>query len=385
MAGKKYVYTFGDGKAEGKGSMKELLGGKGAGLAEMTNLKISVPPGFTITTDACLEFFKGKKRYPSGMWDQVLKGLKRLERSMKAGLGDSGNPLLVSVRSGARASMPGMMDTVLNLGLNDQTTQGLARKTSNPRFAVDAYRRFLSMFASVVMNIARERFEERLDAIKQEWGASHDTDLSEEALRKLVTAFKEVVRSETGRSFPEDPMEQLRMAIHAVFDSWFGDRAVTYRRLYDIPDSWGTAVNVVAMVFGNMGETSGTGVAFTRNPATGVRTFFGECLLNAQGEDVVAGIRTPLPVTSLKETLPKAFKELTKTQRILEKHYRDMLDLEFTIQEGKLYMLQTRVGKRTGIAAVRIAVDMVKQGIISKQEAVPSGSGAIVSVFVSDF
>ena len=370
MRQKKYVYYFGDGKAEGKGAMKELLGGKGAGLAEMTNLKISVPPGFTITTDACIEYFHTKKRYPPGMWDQALQGLKRVEQSMKARLGDPVNPLLVSVRSGARASMPGMMDTVLNLGLNSQSVQGLARKTSNPRFAVDAYRRFITMFGSVVMNISRERFEELLEEVKTEYEVQHDTELSEKALDDLVVKYKELVRSETGREFPEDPFEQLRMSINAVFDSWYGDRAVTYRRLYDIPDAWGTAVNIVAMVFGNMGETSGTGVAFTRNPATGESTFFGECLLNAQGEDVVAGIRTPLPVASLKDALPKAYAALTKTQRTLEKHYRDMLDLEFTIQEGKLYMLQTRVGKRTGIAAVRIAVDMVRQGVIDRREAV---------------
>jgi pyruvate,orthophosphate dikinase len=370
MRQKKYVYFFGGGKAEGSGNMKELLGGKGSGLAEMTNLKISVPSGFTITTEACVEYFHSKKRYPGGMWDQALRGLHKVEQTMKARLGDLEHPLLVSVRSGARASMPGMMDTVLNLGLNQQTVQGLAKKTNNPRFAVDAYRRFITMFASVVMGMSREGFEKALEAVKRAEGATHDTDLQEEALGGLVEQYLALVKSETGRDFPQDPFEQLRMSINAVFDSWFGDRAVTYRRLYDIPDEWGTAVNVQSMVFGNMGNTSGTGVAFTRNPANGMSTFFGECLLNAQGEDVVAGIRTPLPVGSLQESLPAAYKDLIKTQRILEKHYRDMLDLEFTIQEGNLYMLQTRVGKRTGIAAVRIAVDMVREGLIDRKEAV---------------
>ncbi len=370
MGQRKYVYFFGGGKAEGSGTMKELLGGKGSGLAEMTNLKISVPPGFTITTEACVEYFHSKKRYPSGMWDQALRGLRQVEQAMGARLGDPDQPLLVSVRSGARASMPGMMDTVLNLGLNQQTVQGLAKKTANQRFAVDAYRRFITMFASVVMGMSREEFEKALDHVKQTEGAIHDTDLTEHALSRLVEDYLSLVKTETGRDFPQDPFEQLRMSINAVFDSWYGDRAVTYRRLYDIPDEWGTAVNVQSMVFGNMGDTSGTGVAFTRNPANGTSTFFGECLLNAQGEDVVAGIRTPLPVESLKETLPGAYKDLLKTQRILEKHYRDMLDLEFTIQEGRLYMLQTRVGKRTGIAAVRIAVDMVRQGLIDRREAV---------------
>ncbi len=370
MRNKKYVYYFGDGKAEGKGSMRELLGGKGAGLAEMTNLKISVPSGFTITTEACLEYFNSKKQYPPGMWEQTLQGLKRMEKSMKAGFGDPKNPLLVSVRSGARASMPGMMDTVLNLGLNPVTVKALAQKTNNPRFAMDAYRRFITMFGSVVMDIHRDKFEAVLNEIKQSYGVKSDTDIPAEGLADLVTRYKDVVLRETGRKFPDDPFEQLKMGINAVFTSWFGDRAVTYRKIYDIPDTWGTAVNVQSMVFGNMGETSGTGVAFTRDPATGIRTFFGEFLLNAQGEDVVAGIRTPLPVTALKDKLPAAYKTLMTTQKILEKHYRDMQDMEFTIQEGKLYMLQTRVGKRTGIASVRIAVEMVKERLIDKKEAV---------------
>ena len=370
MGTKKWVYYFGDGKAEGTGNMKELLGGKGAGLAEMTNLNISVPPGFTISTDACVEYYRRKKAYPPGMWDQALQCLKRVERSMGSRFGDPANPLLVSVRSGARASMPGMMDTVLNVGLNERTVEGLAAKTNNERFALDSYRRFITMFGSVVMDVPREHFEELLKHMKLDRGVKQDTELDIKALKELVRRFKAAVHHDTGRDFPEDPFEQLRMGVNAVFSSWYGARAVIYRRLYNIPDSWGTAINVVAMVFGNMGETSGTGVAFTRNPASGEPTFFGECLLNAQGEDVVAGIRTPLPVVALAKTLPGAYNELVKTYRTLERHYRDMLDLEFTIQEGKLYMLQTRVGKRTGIAAVRIAVDMVKEGLISKREAV---------------
>jgi pyruvate,orthophosphate dikinase len=366
---KKYVYYFGDGKAEGTGNMKELLGGKGAGLAEMTNLKVSVPPGFTISTEACVEYYKRGKAYPPGMMDEALHALKRIERSMKAGFGDPDNPLLVSVRSGARASMPGMMDTVLNVGLTTKTVHGLALKTKNERFAQDSYRRFIGMFGSIVMGVNREHFEDILKHKKRDLGVTQDTHLDAKALKELVVSFKELVKEETKRDFPDDPLEQLRMAINAVFSSWYGARAVTYRRLYNIPETWGTAVNVVAMVFGNMGETSGTGVAFTRDPATGQRNFFGECLTNAQGEDVVAGIRTPLPVKELEKFMPQAYRDLETTYKKLERHYRDMLDLEFTIQEGKLYMLQTRVGKRTGVAAVRIAVDMVKEGLITKKEA----------------
>jgi pyruvate, orthophosphate dikinase len=366
---RKYVYYFGDGKADGTGDMKNLLGGKGAGLAEMTNLKISVPPGFTISTEACIEYYRRKKTYPPGMWEQALGALKRVERSMGAGFGDAANPLLVSVRSGARASMPGMMDTVLNVGLNERTVRALAAKTNNERFAQDSYRRFVTMYSSIVLGIEREHFEKLLNKKKAERRATHDTDLDAKALQELVVQFKALVKHETGHEFPDDPLEQLKKAINAVFASWYGKRAIEYRRIYGIPETWGTAVNIVAMVFGNMGETSGTGVAFTRDPASGMPQFFGECLMNAQGEDVVAGIRTPLPVTALAKTLPAAYKELEKTYRRLERHYRDMLDLEFTIQEGTLYMLQTRVGKRTGIAAVRIATDMVKEGIISKEEA----------------
>src|SRR6059036_962199 len=350
--------------------MKDLLGGKGAGLAEMTNLGVPVPAGFTISTEACVVYFKNKRKYPPGLWEEVLRYMKRLEAAMGAKFGDPANPLLISVRSGARASMPGMMDTVLNLGLNDRAVQGLIKKTKNERFAYDAYRRFIAMFSTVVMDLKRERFEEVLKEKKVETGAVHDTDLTAAALKDLVARYKRIVKEETGREFPDDPYEQLKMGINAVFNSWYGARAVTYRRLYDIPDTWGTAVNVVAMVFGNMGETSGTGVAFTRDPATGLPNFFGECLLNAQGEDVVAGIRTPLPIQALAKPLPQAYQDLMKTYKKLERHYRDMLDLEFTIQEGKLYMLQTRVGKRTGIAAVRIAVDLVNEGVITKREAV---------------
>ena len=367
---KKYIYYFGDGKAEGTSNMKELLGGKGAGLAEMTNLKISVPPGFTISTEACVEYYRRGKAYPPGMWEDALQALKRVERSMGAQFGDPAAPLLVSVRSGARASMPGMMDTVLNVGLNERTVQGLAAKTRNDRFALDSYRRFITMYGSIVMGIEREHFEKLLSQKKSAYGAKLDTDLDPKALRELIVEFKQLVRRDTGRDFPEDPLDQLKMAINAVFSSWYGKRAIEYRRIYGIPDTWGTAVNVVAMVFGNMGDTSGTGVAFTRSPATGEPKFFGECLMNAQGEDVVAGIRTPLPVSELAQKVPAAYKDLLKTYAKLETHYRDMLDLEFTIQEGKLYMLQTRVGKRTGIAAVRIAVDMVKEKQITKEEAI---------------
>ena len=367
---KKYVYYFGDGKAEGTSNMKELLGGKGAGLAEMTNLGISVPPGFTISTEACIEYYKIGKKYPPGMWDATLQALKRVERSMGMGFGNPERPLLVSVRSGARASMPGMMDTVLNVGLTTKTVEGLAVKTRNDRFAQDSYRRFVAMFGSIVMGVPREHFEAILNLKKEEMGVKHETQLDARALRDLVERFKSLVKEETGNVFPDDPNEQLKLAIDAVFLSWNGARAITYRRLNGIPDHWGTAINVVAMVFGNMGDTSGTGVAFTRDPNTGERKFFGECLMNAQGEDVVAGIRTPLPVTELGRTVPPAYKELEHTYKRLEKHYRDMLDLEFTIQEGTLYMLQTRVGKRTGISAVRIAVEMVNEGLITKREAV---------------
>jgi len=367
---KKYVYYFGTGKAEGRGDMKDLLGGKGAGLAEMTRLGIPVPAGFTITTQACVEYFKNGKRFPKGMWEQALRNLKDVEQAMGMTFGDSERPLLVSVRSGAKASMPGMMDTVLNLGLNEQTLKGIIRRTGNERFAYDAYRRFITMFGSIVMEIKREQFEHLLDEEKKRKRAKLDTDLGAEDMKSLTARYKNLVKHETGREFPDDPFEQLKMAIDAVFNSWFGARAVTYRRLQGIPDGWGTAVNIVAMVFGNMGDTSGTGVAFTRDPSNGERRFFGECLMNAQGEDVVAGIRTPLAIEALAKTVPPAYRDLLRVFKKLERHYRDMLDLEFTIQEGKLYMLQTRVGKRTGLAAVKIAVDMVKEKLITKEEAI---------------
>jgi len=370
MAKTKYVYYFGDGEADGRGDMKNLLGGKGAGLAEMSLLGIAVPAGFTITTDACLAFYKNDQSYPTGMWEEALDSLKKVEKSMSAKFGDVDNPLLVSVRSGARASMPGMMDTVLNLGLNDQTVKGLIKKSNNEWFGYDAYRRFISMFGNVVLGIARERFEQILEQKKSTLGIYLDTDLTVEALVDLVKKFKKIVLKETGEAFPEDPLEQLRLGIDAVFSSWNGKRAITYRRLNNIPHTWGTGVSVVAMVFGNLGETSGTGVAFTRDPSTGEKKFFGEFLFNAQGEDVVAGIRTPLPISALKEKLPKAYDTLMAIYKKLEKHYTDMLDIEFTVQEGKLYMLQSRIGKRTAAAAIQIAVDMVDEKLIDKNIAI---------------
>ena len=365
----KYVYYFGPGKAEGRGDMKELLGGKGAGLAEMTRLGIPVPPGFTITTDACVQFFAAGNAFPAGMWDEALAAFRRVERATGQTFGDPVNPLLVSVRSGARASMPGMMDTVLNVGLNDQTVAGLIKKTQNPRFGYDAYRRFIAMFGGVVMGVKRDLFERALEAKKAALGVHQDTDLSADALTDLVATYKKIVLTETGKPFPDDPMTQLRMSVTTVFNSWWGQRAATYRRMNGIPDAWGTAASVVAMVFGNLGETSGTGVAFTRDPSTGKRHFFGEFLFNAQGEDVVAGIRTPLPIDALKKRLPAAYNALCKIYRTLEAHYRDMLDIEFTIQDGTLYMLQTRVGKRTAAAAVQIAVDLVSEKQITKETA----------------
>jgi pyruvate,orthophosphate dikinase len=368
--GKKYVYFFGSGKAEGRGDMKDLLGGKGAGIAEMTNLKIPVPAGFTITTEACNEYFENKKKYPPGMWEEVLENLKKVEKAMDMKLGDATNPLLVSVRSGAKFSMPGMMDTVLNLGLNETTMQALIKKTGNKRFVYDAYRRFITMFGSIVMGIERQHFERALDMMKEKKGVQIDTDLTADDLKELVKEFKAIYKSETGTDFPENPYEQLKLAINAVFGSWFGDRAVKYRKLHGIPDDLGTACNVQAMVFGNMGDSSGTGVGFTRDPSTGEKKFFAECLINAQGEDVVAGIRTPLRIEELGKRLPDAYKELDKIYKKLEKHYKDMLDIEFTVQEGKLYMLQTRVGKRTAASALKIAIDMVKEKLIDKKTAI---------------
>ncbi len=375
MAKKKYVYYFGDGRAEGTGEMKGLLGGKGANLAEMVNLKLPVPPGFTISTEVCTYYYDHDRKYPRGLEKEIIAAIKKVEKSMKMKFGDPKNPLLVSVRSGARASMPGMMDTVLNLGLNDETVQGLIGKTDNPRFVYDSYRRFIQMYGDVVMGLKPEShddtdpFEEILERKKWTHGFTNDIELTSEHLKELVQEFKDEIKHRTGKDFPEDPMEQLWGSVGAVFNSWMNERAIAYRRMYNIPQSWGTAVNVQAMVFGNMGEDSGTGVAFTRDPATGENKFYGEFLMNAQGEDVVAGTRTPLPIEQLEEINPKVYKELLQIRSKLDRHYREMQDVEFTIQEGKLYMLQTRAGKRTGFAAIKIAVDMVEERLIKKEEA----------------
>jgi pyruvate,orthophosphate dikinase len=378
----KWVYRFGDGAAEGSADMKNLLGGKGAGLAEMSNLGLPVPPGFTITTEVCTYFYAHEKSYPTELRDQVGDGLAALERSLGARFGDANNPLLVSVRSGARVSMPGMMDTVLNLGLNDQAVVGLARKSGDERFAYDSYRRFIQMYGQVVLGIDHHHFEELIENHKLENGASLDTDLSAEDWRIVVGGFKDVVCQECGHPFPQDPEEQLWGAIGAVFGSWMNSRAVTYRRLHGIPADWGTAVNVQAMVFGNMGPDCATGVAFTRDPSTGADAFYGEFLVNAQGEDVVAGIRTPQHLTiagkeannsalpAMEEVMPEVLTELHKVRRTLEDHYRDMQDIEFTVQRGKLWMLQTRTGKRTAQAALKIAVAFVQEGVIDREEAI---------------
>ncbi|HTZ17443.1 MAG TPA: pyruvate, phosphate dikinase [Dissulfurispiraceae bacterium] len=365
----KYVYFFGQGRAEGSGSMKDLLGGKGAGLAEMTNLGVTVPSGFTITTEACNEYFRNKMKYPEGLWDQILVNMKRIEKAMGMKFGDPDNPLLVSVRSGAKFSMPGMMDTVLNLGINPATLGGIIARTNNERFAYDAYRRFITMFGTIVMNIDRQKFERVLDEFKSEKGVRQDTDLDASDLKRVVEEFKRIYKEETASNFPVDPYHQLKLAINAVFGSWFGERAKKYRKLQGISDDLGTACNVQSMVFGNIGESSGTGVGFTRDPSTGEKKFFAECLINAQGEDVVAGIRTPMHIEELKKKMPGAYNELMRIYKKLEKHYSDMLDIEFTVQEGKLYMLQVRVGKRTAAAALKIAVDLVKEKIIDKKTA----------------
>jgi pyruvate, orthophosphate dikinase len=369
MAKKKWVYFFGAGKTEGKTEMKNLLGGKGANLAEMANLDIPVPPGFTITTEACIEYQK-LNDYPEGMWDQVLENLAKVEQEMGAKLGDPENPLLVSVRSGARVSMPGMMDTVLNLGMNDQTAAAVAKKTGNERFAYDSYRRFLTMFGDVVLGIEHAKFEAFIEKRKKAKGVDLDTELDVNDLKGLVEDFKGLIQKETGSPFPTDPKEQLRYAINAVFGSWNNARAIKYRQINNIPHDWGTAVNVQTMVYGNMGDHSGTGVAFTRDPATGEKVFFGEYLINAQGEDVVAGIRTPKKIKELQDSMPPVYDQLINIYQKLEDHYRDMQDIEFTIQEGNLYMLQTRTGKRTAAAAIRMAVEMVDEGLIDKQTAV---------------
>ncbi|MCF6147240.1 MAG: pyruvate, phosphate dikinase [Candidatus Kuenenia sp.] len=366
----KYVYFFGDGKADGKADMKHLLGGKGANLAEMTNIGIPVPPGFTITTEVCDAYYKNRQKYPKGLDKEIEQNLSRLEKLMGAKLGDSNNPLLVSVRSGAAASMPGMMDTVLNLGLNQDAVMGLIKKTGNERFAWDAYRRFISMFGDVVMGIERHNFEEILDKYKKKSRVKSDTDLTADQLKNIVEEYKVIYKKITREPFPNDPAEQLHKAIRAVFASWNNPRAVKYRQLYDIKGLIGTAVNVQAMVFGNMGNHSSTGVCFTRNPSTGENKFYGEFLINAQGEDVVAGIRTPEPIVNLEKEMPKVYKELFKYKNTLEKHFKDVQDMEFTIQENRLFMLQTRTGKRTARAAIKIAVDMVKEKLIDKKTAI---------------
>jgi pyruvate,orthophosphate dikinase len=372
---KKHVYFFGGGKAEGNADMRDLLGGKGAGLHEMTRIGAPVPPGFTITTEICSYYYAHDRRYPKGFERDVLESLARMEKIVDRRFGDYHAPLLISVRSGGRESMPGMMDTVLNLGLNDRTVQGLIQRTQNPRFAYDSYRRFVQMYSDVVLGLKpREKtdtdpFENVLERKKKSRGVRSDTDLNAEDLKELVADFKAEARNRSGKDFPEDPFDQLWAAIGAVFGSWNNDRAIAYRQLYQIPHSWGTAVNVQAMVFGNLGQQCATGVAFTRNPSTGEKQFYGEFLVNAQGEDVVAGIRTPRPIAELESVMPKPFAELRNVCKILETHYQEMQDIEFTIEDNKLWMLQTRAGKRTGFAAVRIAVDMVEEKIISKKEA----------------
>ncbi|HKW53857.1 MAG TPA: pyruvate, phosphate dikinase [Stellaceae bacterium] len=378
----KWVYSFGGGAAEGRADMKNLLGGKGANLAEMSNLALPVPPGFTVTTEVCTYFYANNKTYPKDLTEQVAAALKKLEAAIAAKFGDVENPLLVSVRSGARASMPGMMDTVLNLGLNDTTIEGLAKRSGDPRFAYDSYRRFIQMYGQVVLGVDHHHFEDLLENAKLDLGVTLDTELTADHWKEVVAGYKEVVQRELGKSFPQDPQEQLWGAIGAVFGSWMNQRAITYRRLHGIPADWGTAVNVQAMVFGNMGDDCATGVAFTRNPSTGNNEFYGEYLVNAQGEDVVAGIRTPQHLTvagkkannsqlpAMEEVMPPVFAELQKIRAKLEQHYRDMQDIEFTVQQGKLFMLQTRTGKRTAPAALKIAVEMAGSGLITMEEAV---------------
>ena len=378
----KWVYGFGNGSAEGRADMRNLLGGKGAGLAEMSNLGLPVPPGFTISTEVCTYYYANTQTYPKDLKEQVQAALAALEKGLGARFGDAKNPLLVSVRSGARASMPGMMDTVLNLGLCDKTIEGLAQRSGDPRFAYDSYRRFIQMYGQVVLDVDHHHFEELLENHKLAEGKTLDTDLDAGDWKAVVTGYKEIVQRELGKPFPQDPQEQLWGAIGAVFGSWMNQRAITYRRLHDIPAEWGTAVNVQAMVFGNMGDDCATGVAFTRNPSTGANEFYGEYLVNAQGEDVVAGIRTPQHLTvagkqaqkstlpAMEEVMPKVFGELDGVRRKLETHYRDMQDIEFTVQQGKLYMLQTRTGKRTAAAALKIAVEMAADGVITREEAV---------------
>ena len=391
MTSPKYVYSFGDGHAEGNAKMKDVLGGKGAGLAEMTNIGVPVPPGFTISTAVCTYFYAHDKSYPPELKDAVAENLGRVEKSVGRKFGDRAKPLLVSVRSGARASMPGMMDTILNLGLNDETVKGLAKSASDERFALDSYRRFIQMYSDVVLGIDKEKFEHELFALRDRVGAKIDAEISAAHLRTLIETYKKIA----GPQFPQDVIEQLWGAIGAVFNSWNNQRAITYRKLNGIPDEWGTAVNVQSMVFGNMGDDCATGVAFTRNPSTGEKKFFGEYLPNAQGEDVVAGIRTPLPISkaqvigdekSLEESMPAVYAQLEEVYKKLESHYRDMQDIEFTIQSGKLYLLQTRTGKRTGFAAVKIACNMVDEGLITPREAVERvEAGQIVQLLAPIF
>ena len=372
----RYVYYFGDGKADGDGKMKPLLGGKGANLAEMTRIGLPVPPGFTITTEVCTYFYENKKSYPPELAERVATALAKIEKSVGKRLGDRENPLLLSVRSGARDSMPGMMDTILNLGMNDDVVEIVAEKSGNPRFAWDSYRRFLQMYGDVVMGVQKgegedhEPFETVIEEVKHAAGVEEDTDLTADHLKGMVEKFKRLIKERTGKAFPQDPHQQLWGSIGAVFGSWNNDRAIVYRRKYNIPHEWGTAVNVQTMVFGNRGDTSATGVAFTRDPATGEKVFYGEYLINAQGEDVVAGVRTPRPVAVLGKEMPAAHKELLLVRERLEKHFRDMQDLEFTIEDNRLFILQTRNGKRTGFAAVRIAVDMVNEKLITREEAI---------------
>ena len=375
----KWVYSFGAGHNEGRADMKNLLGGKGANLAEMASINLPVPPGFTITTEVCTAFYENHRQYPAELQDQVFTALGRIEHAVGRKFGDRKDPLLVSVRSGARVSMPGMMDTVLNLGLNDTTVDGLAAAADDPRFAWDSYRRFIQMYGSVVLGVDHHRFEEIIEHTKLSTGVTEDTALTAQDWQRVADAYKDMVAQETGKPFPQDPQEQLWGAIGAVFGSWMNPRAITYRRLHDIPAAWGTAVNVQAMVFGNMGNDCATGVCFTRDPSTGENAFYGEYLVNAQGEDVVAGIRTPQPVskanakageTPMEQIMPQAYAELLKVRETLEKHYRDMQDLEFTVQQHKLYMLQTRNGKRTTAASLKMAVDMAREGLIDQDEAV---------------
>src|SRR6266850_2238235 len=369
LAGTKYVYFFGGGKADGNGKMKDVLGGKGAGLAEMTNAGLPVPPGFTIQTEACREYMR-HNAVSKEVDRQMEAALNQLQELQGQKLGQGENPLLVSVRSGAKFSMPGMMDTILNLGLNDKSVEALAKRSNSQRFAYDSYRRLIQMFGNVVLDIEKHAFEEVFDAKKKQKKTKLDTDLDAKALQEVIAEYKKVVKKHAKRDFPQDPHEQLVMARDAVFRSWQNDRAKHYRRINNIDDMLGTAVNVQAMVFGNLGDTSGTGVGFTRNPATGAKEFYGEFLMNAQGEDVVAGIRTPVPILELRKIMPNVYEQLREITTRLEKHYRDLQDFEFTIQDGKLYMLQTRNGKRTGLAAVRVAIQMVEEGLITKDEAI---------------